>query len=195
MTSPRSLGALLSAIRPNQDTSGKVSVQDMLAEVGDRSYAPLVLLITVLLITPVSGIPGVPTIGACLIVLITAQWLVGRKHLWLPEFLLRRSISAERLTKGIDWFKPAADWVDGHARKRFRVLTIPPMVLVTKLVIIGVAVTWPVLEILPMVTSIGALALSLLAFGLMVRDGLWLAAGYATIGASAGLVIWLLGQV
>ena len=39
------------------------------------------------------------------------------------------------------------------------------------------------------------MAVSLLAFGLMVRDGLWLVAGYATLAAMALLVSWFAGQV
>ena len=69
------------------------------------------------------------------------------------------------------------------------------MALVTKLLILLIALTWPLLELLPMVTSVGAMAVSLLAFGLMVRDGLWLVAGYATLAAMALLVSWFAGQV
>ncbi|WP_323763945.1 exopolysaccharide biosynthesis protein [Marinovum sp.] len=195
MRPPRSLGEVLSAIAPEADVGGEISVADMLQEIGERSFAPLVLVVSVLLVTPLSGIPGTPTIGAMIVVLITVQWLTGRRHLWLPGFVLRRAVAGDRLTRAIDWLRPMADWVDARSERRLRLMTAPPMALVTKLMILGVALTWPLLELLPMVTSVGALAVALLAFGLMVRDGVWLAAGYVTIASMALLVSWLAAQV
>lgn len=196
MSPPRSLGDVLSAIAPEPGgADASVSVAEMLQEIGERSFAPLVLVVSVLLVTPLSGIPGTPTFGALIVVLITAQWLTGRRHLWLPGFLLRRAVARDRLARAIAWLRPMADWVDARSETRLRLLTTPPMALLTKLVILGVALTWPLLELLPMVTSVGALAVALLAFGLMVRDGLWLAAGYGTIAAMAALVSWLAGQM
>lgn len=195
MRPPRSLGEVLSAIDPEEDSAEMVSVADVLHEIGERSFAPLVLVVSVLLVTPLSGIPGTPTIGAVIVVLITAQWLTGRRHLWLPGVVLRRAVTSHRLTRAIAWLRPMAEWVDARSEKRFRLMTAPPMALLTKLMILAVALTWPLLELLPMVTSVGALAVALLAFGLMVRDGLWLAAGYATIAGMALLINWLAAQV
>lgn len=195
MTPPRSLGEVLSAIAPAAEATGKVSVADVLQEIGERSFAPLVLVVSVLLVTPLSGIPGTPTIGAVIVVLITVQWLTGRRHLWLPGFVLRRAVTGPRLARAIDWLRPMADWVDARAERRLRLMTAPPMALLAKLAILGVALTWPLLELLPMVTSVDALAVALLAFGLMVRDGVWLAAGYGTIAGMALLISWLAAQV
>ncbi|MDD9741427.1 MULTISPECIES: exopolysaccharide biosynthesis protein [Marinovum] len=195
MTPPRSLGEVLSAIEPEADCADKVTVADLLQEIGERSFAPLVLVVSVLLVTPLSGIPGTPTIGALIVVLISAQWLTGRRHLWLPGFVLRRAVTGARLARAIAWLRPMAAWVDARSQSRLRPMTAPPMALVTKLLILLIALTWPLLELLPMVTSVGAMAVSLLAFGLMVRDGLWLVAGYATLAAMALLVSWFAGQV
>ena len=50
--------------------SDSVSIRQILEEMGDRSFTPLILAISVLLISPISGIPTVPTISAVIMVLI-----------------------------------------------------------------------------------------------------------------------------
>lgn len=195
MSAPRTLGEILDAIDPDPEDVKAVSVADVLNEVGDRSFAPMVLVVSVLLVSPLSAVPGTPTIGAMMIILIASQWLAGRRYLWLPDVILRRAVSAARLSRAISWLKPWAAWFDRNSRGRLKVLTLPPMTLLAKIMIVAVALTWPVLELLPMVTSIGALAVSLLAFGLMVRDGVWLAAGFATVGGAAAFIRWVAMQV
>lgn len=195
MTAPRSLGDILDAIEPEPGDPGEVSVADVLHEIGERSFAPMVLVVSVLLVSPLSAIPGAPTTGGILITLIASQWLAGRRYLWLPGVILRRAVPARRLARAIGWLRPGAAWFDRNSKGRLKVLTLPPLPLLAKLLILAIALTWPLLEILPMVTSVGALAVSLLALGLMVRDGLWLAAGYATVGGSLALVFWLAVKV
>ena len=51
------------------------------------------------------------------------------------------------------------------------------------LTIMATVLPWPILEPLPMVTSIGATAVSLLAIGLVTRDGLFIVLGYTFIAA------------
>ncbi|TNF20885.1 MAG: exopolysaccharide biosynthesis protein [Rhodobacteraceae bacterium] len=195
MSPPRTLGEILQAIDPDPGEMRAVSVADVLGEIGERSFAPMVLVVSVLLVSPLSAIPGAPSIGGILVTLIASQWLAGRRHLWLPGVILRRAVSARRLSRAIGWLKPWAAWFDRNSKDRLTFLTLPPLTFVAKAMIVVIAATWPLLEILPMVTSVGALAVSLLAFGLMVRDGLWLAAGYATVGGSAALVFWLAAEV
>ena len=38
-----------------------------------------------ILVSPLSGIPGAPSIGALIIVTVVVQALVGRQHLWLTS--------------------------------------------------------------------------------------------------------------
>lgn len=190
MTEPRTLGELLSVIDPDDHTAD-VSVADILGEVGMRSFAPVILVPALLLVSPLSAIPGTPTLGAIIITLVALQWVVSRDHLWLPGFVLRRKIAAKKVAVAVTWLRGPAAWIDRHSHRRLRLLTVPPMSMVAKIAIVLIAASWPVLELFPMVTSIGAFAVSLLAFGMMTRDGMYLAIGYAAIGGIAALVSWL----
>lgn len=190
MTSPDSLTELLERVRPEAEAD-KVSVREILNRIGEDSFAPIVLVPALLLVSPLSGIPGTPTIGALIVVTITVQWLFGRRHLWLPDFLMVRELSAARLSAALTYLQRPAAWFDRHSRDRFLLLVQSPLALIPKLCVLGIAMTWPLLELLPLVTSIGAGAVSLFAFGLMMRDGIYIVAGYGAIGVVVSLIYWL----
>lgn len=190
----RSLRRLLASI----DAAGappRVSVGDILDEIGQRSFAPAVIAPALILVSPVSGIPGVPTVAAILIVLVTLQWMMRRDHLWLPGWLLRRSLDAGRLHRGLKKVEGVAEWIDRHSGRRLPWLAEAPMGAFVLLSIVAIAASWPFLELLPMITSIGAASVALLAFGVWVRDGLFVIAGYAVAGGLIYAVIRLAGAV
>ncbi|UMA64293.1 exopolysaccharide biosynthesis protein [Roseivivax marinus] len=186
-----SLGELLTRIAPAEGEAS-VSVAEILDKIGDRSFPAAILVPALILVSPVSGIPGTPTIGACIIALIVAQALLGRDHLWLPGLLTRREIGAKRLNQGLSWLRKPAGWVDRHSRDRWTILTYPPFSTVSLLSILVVVMTWPLLELLPFFTSFGAGAVSLFAIGLMIRDGLYIIAGWITVAGvlAVATAIW-----
>ncbi|MBS0126074.1 exopolysaccharide biosynthesis protein [Thetidibacter halocola] len=188
---PRKLGALLEGLRPKPGEDW-LSVGDMLDRVGRRSFMAAVLVPALILVSPLSAIPGSPTVGMLLIVAVTVQAVLGRRQLWLPGFVTRRRVRASRLDKALDWLAGPVAWVDRHTRNRLRLLTQPPLDRIPLLLILCLALPWPVLEPLPMVTSIGAFAVSLLAVGLMLKDGLFVVLGYAFTGllALGLLALW-----
>ena len=178
----RSLRELIQSVSDAADPPS-VRVGEILDALGDRSFAPALLVPALILVSPVSGIPGVPTVGGIIIVLVTVQWMIHRDHLWLPDWILRRSITSKRLRNGLEKLERVASWLDDHSGRRLSFLAKPPVRPVVFLSIIAIAVSWPFLELLPMVTSIGAAAVSLMAFGLWVRDGLLIIGGYIAAAA------------
>jgi len=183
----RSLSGVLAALR-RAARDEELSVQDMLAEIGERSFATALLVPALILVSPVSGIPGTPTLGAVIVILIVAQWIAGRDHLWLPDFVMRRRLSSDRLRRALAWFDRPAAFLDRRTAPRFTVLTTGPLALLPLFTVLCIAATWPLLELLPFVTTIGAFAVSLFAFGLMTRDGAYVILGYAFVGGLAALV-------
>ena len=159
----------------------------MLTEIGDRSFATALLVPALILVSPISGIPGTPTIGAVVVILIVAQWIAGRDHLWLPGFVMRRRVKSARMRRALTWFDRPAAFLDRHTVPRLTALTAGPLAVLPLLAVLAIAATWPLLELLPFVTTIGAFAVSLFAFGLMTRDGAYVALGYLFVGALAAL--------
>ncbi|TDK50031.1 exopolysaccharide biosynthesis protein [Antarcticimicrobium luteum] len=189
---PHSLTALLDALDAAA-TGPSVSVADMLEQIGERSFTPIILAVAVLLVSPASGIPGVPTLSALLIVLVGVQGLARRRHLWLPGALMRRRIAAGRLRRATAWLRRPAAWIDRHSHTRLRGLTRGPARLAAFTLCTLIPMMWPMLELVPFVTSIGAGAVALIAFGLLTHDGLYVLLGYAMCGAMAAAAVAVVG--
>lgn len=189
---PESLGDLLDAMCPDEGQE-RVSVENVLSKVGARSFPTVILVPCVVLVSPLSGIPLMPTLGGLIVLLITLQALIGRKHLWLPGFLSRRSVPSSRMSKAVSWLRKPAAFMDKHSHNRLRFLTSGPARLLAYLTTTLIAISWPPLELLPFVTSFSAGAVAMIMYGLMVRDGIYMVAGYvqATVLYLLLLLLWI----
>ncbi|MBW4981780.1 exopolysaccharide biosynthesis protein [Mameliella sp. CS4] len=187
---PQSLGDLLEAMRP-EDGAERISVETVLSRVGDQSFVAVILVVAIVLVSPISGIPGTPTLGALITILVSVQALLGRRHLWLPKFLRRRSISARKMNRAINWLSRPAGWMDRHSSGRLRLLSSRALRPFTFAAVTLIAISWPILELLPFVTSFFAGAVSMMMFGVMTRDGIYLLAGYV----QAGVLVLILASI
>ncbi|HLS27734.1 MAG TPA: exopolysaccharide biosynthesis protein, partial [Opitutales bacterium] len=138
---------------------------------GDRSFGPLLLLPGLIAFSPLSGIPGIATLFGVMLVLVSAQLLVGRKHFWLPEIVLRRSISRKRFEQVISFFRRVAKVIDRLVAPRlsFFVNGIATWLIACFCLLIGLIA--PFMEVLPFVTTGLGLVVTILGFGLLARDG------------------------
>jgi hypothetical protein len=168
-----------------------VSVRDILVAIGDRSIMPLVLAVSILIVSPLSGIPSVPTMSSMILLVLMGQAFGKRRHLWLPEILLRRELAAHRVKTATGWLRRPCAWLDAHSRPRLRVLTSGVLRPLTLAVCMLTAATFPFLEILPFVSSFCAGAIAMIAFGVITRDGLWVLAGYVQVAALACVAVWI----
>ncbi|NUH67096.1 exopolysaccharide biosynthesis protein [Sulfitobacter sp. S0837] len=169
-----------------------VSIQDILHEIGDRSITPLILIVALLLVSPLSGIPGVSTLAALTIIILAVQAVRGKRSLWLPGFLLRREIAGKSLSSCVGYLRRPCAFVDRQCRPRLQYLTTGPMRFLTLLMVAVIPIGWPFMEVLPMMSSIGALTVALLVFGLFTRDGLFVLLGYLCVAVTLGAGLWLL---
>ena len=119
--------------------------------------------------------------------------MAARDHLWLPDWIMRKSVDAERVRSALTWLDRPARLIDRVAQPRFSALTHRPLGALPLLVIICVVATWPILELLPFFTTICAIGVALLAFGLTVKDGLFIIAGWLYLSALAVAAIALKG--
>ncbi|HEY9019996.1 MAG: exopolysaccharide biosynthesis protein [Paracoccaceae bacterium] len=175
---PLSLTGLLAAIRP-QDHEDAVTLGEILSRIGQRSFAATLMVIGLLMVSPLSAIPFLPSLVAIVILLIAGQAIIGRHHLWLPEFLTRRRISAEKLRRALDTLTRPAAWIDAHRSGRWVILTQWPISSLAYVVIIVIALTWPPLSFVPFSTTLSAVGMSLLAAGQTLKDGIFVLLGYA----------------
>lgn len=166
--------------------SGKVCISDVLDDFGGRSFGPFIMLPALLELSPVGGIPGVPTFLAALIALVAVQLLIGKEHIWMPGFLQNRAVESKKLHKGIAKLRGVAHWLDEHSHGRLKPMTQGVWVKIAALVVILLCMTVPPLEVLPFASSGPMLAIAAIGLALTVRDGVVmltaLALGIAAIG-------------
>lgn len=163
-----------------------VSVGDIVERMGARSFAPLLLVPALIMVSPISSIPGTPTLSATIIALIAAQMLIGRRTLWLPRFLRERRLSRARMERAIAFLRRPVGWIEPRMRPRLVFLADGRGVHVALLVCLGITLVMPMMEFLPLLASIAAVAISLIAAGLLARDGILVIAGYGLV--IAGIV-------
>ncbi len=163
----------------------KASLGEIMAATGGQSVAAALVAPALIVVSPLSGIPLLPTVCGLLIALIGLQLLVGRPGLWLPGPLMRRQVRGERLGRAVVWLDRLGNWLDRHARHRFTALTVPPLALVPQVGAILSGLSMPFLELVPFSSSILGLAVVFFAAGLVVRDGLFVVAGLAMMGLAS----------
>ena len=170
------------------------SVGDVTEAFGKRSVGAMIALPAMLEITPIGGIPGLPTTLALIIAIFAVQIAFGRDHLWLPGFLDRRNVSCERVMASADKLRPVARWADDHFGQHIRALFHPPAQRLVALAILTLCLTVPPLELVPFASTIPMGTIAIFGLGLLFQDGRllllgWIAYGAAVIGLTV-LVPW-----
>ena len=190
---PTSVSDVLGELDELASHGDTVCVADVLDDFGARSFGPFIMLPALLEITPVGGIPGLPTALALFIALIAGQLLLGRDHVWMPQFVQHRAVGSDKLHKSVAKLRGLADFLDRHSEGRLEGLTRGPAIRLVALTILALCCTVPPLEFLPFASSIPMLAIAILGLALTVRDGaLLLAALIFTLFASGlGLAMYL----
>jgi hypothetical protein len=184
---PTSMKAILSGIGKLAEDESKVSVEDVVETFGSRSYGPFLLIPALIEVSPLGAVPGVPTVLACIIILFALQILIGRKQIWLPDFIEHREISSGRVKKAVSSLMPLARWADRWFHGRLRSLTKGVFIRVAAAACIALACLVPMLELVPFASSAPMAAIAMFGLALMVRDGALLLFACAIAVFAAGL--------
>jgi hypothetical protein len=170
---PHSLEEMLERLgEAEPDEGDRVTLDAVLDVVGRRSFGPLLVAAGVIILVPLVGdIPGVPMLVGLVVLLVSVQLLFRREHIWLPRWILRRSISREKLCKGLGWLRRPARFVDRLLRPRLTVLTRGPAIYVVAATCILVAAATPAMEVVPFSATIAGAVLTAFGLALIARDG------------------------
>ena len=189
---PTSLTDLLDEVETLTRDSDHPSLRSILDAFGPAGALPAMMLVALIIVSPLSGIPLLSSIGGLTIAGIALQLAAGRDSLWLPGWLRDRTIPRHRLGGAIVRLRPVAAFLDRHSRPRLRLVTIPPLSRVVLLLCALAGLAMPFLELLPFTSSLLALTVTCLGFSLLVRDGLWAVVGAAPFGTAGWLLVTLL---
>ena len=190
---PQNLKTLLELLAKAGEPDKPITVECMLEATGRRSFGALLLVPGLLVFSPLSGIPGLATFFAVMVGLIAIQLLIGRKHFWLPGWLLKRCAPRNKYDRAIAFLKRPARLIDRLLRHRLTGLTEGVFVYINALLCLLIAVTMPPLELIPFGNSVAGAALSFLGLGMMARDGALIVAALLPLTLLAYLVsrLWM----
>lgn len=184
-----SVRELLTQLSSAKHDEQMVSIDMILDTLGRRSFGPIILTIGLILAVPgVSDIPTVPSILGSLVVLLGFQIVIGREYIWLPQWLLRQTVRAERLDKVIAWLDRPANWIDSLLKPRLQYLTAPWSVRVIAVVTIMLALLTPAMEIVPLSANVAGVAFTFFGLGLVAQDGLMNALGFTFCAVLGGIL-------
>jgi hypothetical protein len=184
---PANLEQFLEQLETTCGRAEEVSVRDLRDAVGRRSFAPLLLMVSLLGFTPLGGIPGVPTTLAVFVILIAGQVALGRDHLWAPRALLDRRIEGRKLETSARALKPFGRAIDRVIRPRLSFLTEPPWSAAIAVTCVLLALTVPPFELVPFVDLPLWAAMVAFSLALFAHDGALAIAAFVL--TAAGLVL------
>jgi hypothetical protein len=174
------------------DRHGRISVGDLMDVIGERSFGPLLLVPSLIAVSPVGAIPFLPAVTSAVIVLIAAQILLRHEHFWIPGWLSRRSMDARKMEQGLEKFRPVARFIDHLLRPRWCWLTGGTFFYIIAATCLLIGLVTPVLEIVPLAGIPPNAAVVAFSLAITVRDGLW---ALLALVFTAGTIGWLTSLV
>ena len=181
---PENLEDVVGGLEELGEKNGEVSLGDALDAFGHRSFAPLLIVLPLVELSPLGGIPGFPTALAVIIGLIAVQLLFGREHVWLPDMIENRKVDGGKLAKGMHKLDRAAEWIDNHIGDRLDWMLSGIWPQIAAFVILLLCLSVPPLEFLPFASSVPMIAVACIGLALLVRDGLLLLVAMVLGGGS-----------
>ena len=176
--------SLFEVLRALADDTGRdhIRVGDLVSAAGDHAVMALVLLFALPNVVPMP--PGTSAILGAPLLFFTAQAALGSKP-WVPQAIAGRSMPRARFAALLNRAQPWLARAEGLVRPRLQVFARPASArLVGALcVVLALILFLPI----PLGNMPPALAISMLAIGLLERDGVWVLAGVATALASIAL--------
>lgn len=180
----QALADIVDKITTAGDGDGDISVGEIVQSVGQRSFGPMLLVPGLIVLSPISGIPGVPTLGAVAVLLIAGQMLIGRKCFWIPGFLSRRKVSQDRMQKARKFLMPIARFVDRLVGPRLSFLTDRPFNYLIAVTCVLIALIMPPLEAIIFANVVTSAAISAFGLALVARDGILAVIAFVLTGGS-----------
>lgn len=188
MNSPANLQQVLDRISQTALDEHPMTLGSVIDTVGRRSYGPVLMVIGILLLSPISGIPGVPTLSGILILFISAQMLVLSGGFWLPAWLTNRHLPSSKLMRGIRLLEPVASFIDARLHARLVPVVRGPGSYLIGGVCMVIACAMPLMEVVPFSATAAGFALAVFGLALVSMDGLLALLGLIFTFTIAGLI-------
>lgn len=178
--------SLAGVIRPLlHSRKSKLTLGEIVDRVdGDAGLGPILFVLTLPVLLPLP--PGASMLLALPLLVVAPQIIAGRRRLWLPGPLARKSIDRAALVKLLRRVLPLLEKLEAKVRPRLRILTgrIGSSIVGVACTVLALVLVLPI----PFANLVPAVALGIFSLGLTRKDGLLVLIGYSLL-ALAGAVI------
>lgn len=186
------LEELLDRIGEAKENGNPVTKGMIVREIGGRSFGPLLLMSWMVLFSPLSGIPGLPASMGVFVLLIGLQLLIGKEHFWLPQWLLKHSVTRDHVSKALSWLRAPARAIDRWLKPRLQVFISGAGKYSIAVICTLIGAGLPVMELIPFSSSGAGAALTVFGLALTANDGLLGLLAFVLTAVTAGLVVYYL---
>lgn len=175
-------GLLLDIVQ--DETRTRISVADLLAALQVRAFGALLLIFALPNVIPTP--PGTSAILGLPLLFLTAQMMLGQAP-WLPRFIADRSMARGDLALLIGRMTSPLARAERLLSPRLLQLTtsFAERFVGAFCLILAIVLTLPI----PLGNMLPALAISVIALGILERDGLWIIVG-TVIGFVSLIIVW-----
>ena len=167
----------------DDESRERVSIGDLLNALDDRAIGAMLFIFAFPNVLPMP--PGTSAILGAPLVFLAAQ-LAFNLDPWLPGFIAKRSMLRVDFQMLIRRVTPWLMRAEKMLRPRASRLALPPMEYVVGLVCLLMAIS--VVLPIPFGNMLPALSISMLALGVLERDGYWIVGGFVVAVISSVVV-------
>lgn len=166
------------------ETGDRLTVRTIFAELGDRSMALMIVLLGLPNCIPMP--PPIPTVCGLLLIFVALQIGFGRRTLWMPDMILRRSMEKIHVDRAVGKALPWVLRLESFSRERYVPFNSMLSAIFTALLLIvlslGMLMAAPFVGQIPF-----GLGICLIGLGLTERDGAFVLGG--TLLGALGLFV------
>jgi hypothetical protein len=166
---------------------GEITIREVLDLLGERAFGLALLVFCLPNSLPIPSPPGFSAITGAPIIILALQMTLGRETPWLPARIGNYSFSRDKfaafLTKALPYIRKIEKLL--HPRMQFFQSWLGERLTGLSFLILGIVLSMPI----PLGNFLPGVSMSLIALGLLERDGALIVAGMV-LGAFACLVIF-----
>jgi len=169
----RSASAVLRALVESA-TAETITIRELIEAFGDRAFGFVLILFSLPNCVPAP--PGIAGIVGTPVLIFGIQMMLGHHRPWLPDFVLRRSVSVDTFRKIIDIAEPKMGRLESVCKPRLTGLFGPMGDRIVGLFAVLAAVS--VLIPFPGTNFPPSIALVIVSIAVMEEDGYFLIGGF-----------------
>jgi hypothetical protein len=179
-------GSLVASLKPLlRMRKAEISVGELVERLEDADGpGPVLFALTLPVMLPMP--PGVSMVLALPLLMVAPQIVLGRRELWMPRFLSRRTIKRKELVKLLHRVLPTLEKFEKLVKPRLTFLTgrTGARMVGAACSLIALVLVLPI----PFANLVPSIAMGMFALGLTRRDGLLVLAGYGLIVIAAMVI-------